>query len=127
MKKILSIIIAFGLIVMSACAGGENENLTIEKNEPIISTITYIWDDFGLGEEGIKKMTEGISLPTEYVEGEGAILPKLKTWKQSSKVSYRFVGWYYDSNFQNKLVGDAISKTQTGNIVIYPLIEIWVG
>lgn len=127
MKKLLSIIIAFSLIVMCACAQGNDDSPITEKNEAVISTITYVWDYFGLGEEGVEKMTEGISLPTEYVEGEGVILPKLKTWKQSSKVLYRFEGWYYDSNFQNKLEGNAIPKTQTGNLTIYSKIELWVG
>ena len=85
-----------------------------KRNGDIVTaSITYEWDDFGLGQEGIEGMTEGINLPTEYIEGEGVSLPKLKTWKQSSKVSYRFVGWYYDSDFSNKLVGELISKTQT--------------
>lgn len=99
-----------------------------KRNSDIVTaSITYQWDDFGLGQEGIEKMKEGIDLPTEYIEGQGIALPKLKTWKQSSKVSYRFVGWYYDSNFSNQLIGESISKTQTGNVIIYPSIEIWVG
>ena len=99
-----------------------------KRNSDIVTaSITYQWDDFGLGQEGIEKMTEGIDLPKEYVEGQGIALPKLKTWNQSSKVSYRFVGWYYDSNFSNKLEEELITKTQTGNVIIYPSIEIWVG
>ena len=99
-----------------------------KRNSDIVTaSITYSWDDFGLGREGIERMTEGISLPTEYIEGEGIVLPKLKMWKQSSKVSYRFEGWYYDLDFSNKLIGETISKTQIGNLVIYPSIEIWVG
>ncbi len=99
-----------------------------KRNEDIVTaSITYEWDDFVLGQEGIEGMTDGISLPMEYIEGEGIVLPKLKTWNKSSKVSYCFVGWYYDPDFENKLADETISKNQTGNLIVYPLIEIWVG
>ena len=102
------------------------ERAKTSKDE-VTASIIYAWDSLGLGEEATQKMTAGLSLPTEYVEGEGAVLPKLKTWKQNDKVSYRFEGWYYDANLDNKLAEEKIEKTQTGNLTIYPSIEIWVG
>ena len=99
-----------------------------KRSEDIVTaSIVYALDDFGLGQEGIESMTDGISLPTEYIEGEGTVLPKLKNWKQSAKVSYRFAGWYYDADFENKLTDETISEDQTGNLTVYPSIEIWVG
>ena len=97
------------------------------EGDIVTASIRYEWNDFGLGQEGIVRMTEGISLPTEYVEGENMTLPKLKDWKQSVKVSYRFIGWYYDANLENKVTDETIAKNRTGNLVIYPSIEIWVG
>ena len=97
------------------------------NDDVVTASIAYEWDEFGLGKEGIKKIQEGIVLPTEYVEGEEITLPKLKTWKQSDRVSYYFLGWYYDSAFENKIEQETISKNCVGNLIIYPSLEIWVG
>lgn len=102
-----------------------------DQAQGIIATITYKWNDFGNVKEGTDTMPEAmvadLIFPTEYEEGVGTGLPSLKTWKQSKKVTYEFEGWYYDAEFENKVVGNVIPTDKTGTLVLYAAIAIWVG
>jgi uncharacterized repeat protein (TIGR02543 family) len=102
-----------------------------EQAQGVISTISYKWNDFGTEKDGVLSMpaamVEGIEFPYEYEEGVGTELPRLKTWKQSEKVTYEFEGWYYDANFEHKVENNVIPTTEEGILVLYAAIAIWVG
>lgn len=97
----------------------------------VTASITYRWKELETVREGIDSfpsaMTDGVVLPTEYVEGVGVSLPKLNRWEQSKKVVYEFEGWYFDEVFKSKVVGTGLSSTQTGNLILYANVAIWVG
>lgn len=102
-----------------------------EQAQGVISSISYKWNDFGTVKDGISSMpsamVEGIEFLYEYEEGVGTELPRLKTWKQSKRVTYEFEGWYYDENFENKVENNVIPTTKEGHLVLYAAIAIWVG
>ena len=102
-----------------------------QAGEKVTATISYAWNHFGTIKYGLEnipsQMIDGLDLPTEYLEGESVTLPKLKTWKQSSKITYEFDAWYYDAELKNKLANEQLSTTQTGNITLYLSLSVFVG
>ena len=119
-----------------------------DQAQGIIATITYKWFDLQMVDgdacsvlmEGMDTMPEAmvadLIFPTEYEEGVGTGLPRLKTWKQSSRCTYEFEDWYYDFEIENgkvrfkdedKVIGDVIPNDKTGEIVLYAAIGIWIG
>ncbi len=105
-----------------------------ESAQKTMATITYKWENPEKGLQGIDSiptaMLEGIVLPTQYEEGVGVGIPNLKTWVHNKTVykdTYRFEGWYYDANFKNKVGGNIVPTTKTGNLTLYADIEVWTG
>jgi uncharacterized repeat protein (TIGR02543 family) len=102
-----------------------------QDGDTVVATISYVWDDYGDIKTGIEyfpeKMTEGLDIPTEYVEGEAVALPKLNMWKKNSRLVYEFEGWYYDENLKNKVTGDTLPATTTGNVTLYAKIVAYIN
>ena len=66
--------------------------------------------------------------PTSYVVGQETKISDLGVWKQSSRVSYEFEGWFLEPMCSDESAFDGvIPATQTGDITIYACIAIWVG
>ena len=102
------------------------------EGDVVTATISYCWKDFDGLQEGVESFPVGMIeedfiFPTEYIEGEEVQLPELKKWKQTSKIIYEFDGWYYDVNQKQKIADGLISKNQTGNLIVYAAITVWVG
>lgn len=125
-----------GNVMDSACRGDITLYAKIVERaktdtDVVFATITYKWKEFDIIKEGIstfpKGMVEGLIFPIEYEEGKAITLPALKKWKPNKNVSYEFVGWYYESSYQNELLNGVIPATQKGNITVYAAISIWVG
>lgn len=66
--------------------------------------------------------------PTSYVAGEETKIDDLGIWKQSSRVSYEFEGWFFEPMCSEESAFDGvITADMTGDIVIYAKVAIWVG
>ncbi|MBQ7879838.1 MAG: InlB B-repeat-containing protein [Clostridia bacterium] len=102
-----------------------------ENGDVVTATLSYQWNDYGDVKDGIEyfpeAMTDGVEIPTEYVEGEKTTLPKLNMWKKNSKIVYEFEGWYYDKALKNKVSGGELPATQTGNVTLYAKIVAYVN
>ncbi len=103
-----------------------------ERSDDVVtSKISYQWNNYGELYDGIDNfpaaMTEGLEIPTEYVEGETLALPKLNLWKKNSKIVYEFEGWYYDEEFREKVAGGVIPSTKTGDLILYAKIFAYVN
>lgn len=71
-----------------------------EQGDVVTASITYSVKLFGVEKTGLgafpSDMLNGVTLPTEYIEGETISIPKLKNYQESEKVIYKFEGWFYD-------------------------------
>ena len=85
--------------------------------------ITYQWNEYGTLYDGIENFPEamknGVDIATTYVVGKALALPKLNAWQKNVKIVYEFDGWYYDEALTNKVDGDILPSTQTGDITLY--------
>lgn len=97
---------------------------TKAEGDEVVASITYKWNDFGTFKEGIesfpKEMIQGITLPTEYIEGIGVTLPDLHS------TTYEFDGWCYDISCKNQVKDNIISTDTVGNITLYAALSIWI-
>ena len=103
-----------------------------QKTDAIVKyTISYCWKSVGESIEGIENfpeaMTKGLDIPLEYKVGETVRLPQLNSWKKNSKITYEFEGWYYDESLKNKVVGDLLLNTQTGNLTLYAKVAVYIN
>jgi uncharacterized repeat protein (TIGR02543 family) len=107
----------------SPVGGEETPPVGGEEDGAVKYQITYQWQEYGTMYEGIgnfpEATTKGVSVPTEYVEGETLRLPKLNPWRKNAKIVYEFDGWYYDEDLKNRVENDELSATQKGDITLY--------
>ena len=94
-------------------------------------TISYCWKSVGESIYGLENfpevMTNGLDIPVEYKVGETVRLPQLNSWKKNSKITYEFEGWYYDEALKNKVSGDVLESTQTGNLTLYAKVVVYIN
>ncbi len=97
---------------------------------PETYTITYKYNALSGEIEDIPPQMFKVdgNYPVSYVVGEETKIDDLGIWKQSSRVSYEFEGWFFEPMCSQESAFDGvIPATQTGDITIYASVAIWVG
>lgn len=121
-----------GALVLSFARSCKKDEPYIDPIEPPKTTYTITYKYYALSKEieDIPPLMfkSDANYPTSYVAGEETKIDDLGIWKQSSRVSYEFEGWFFEPMCSEESAFDGvITADMTGDIVIYAKVAIWVG